>query len=127
MVTVSIAGSGNPIQVNWSQGMNVQQAMEEAYATNPSGFVYALQYFGEYGYLAIMFNQTFETLIPTESPYYYWELFVNGSPSQNGIDATILNDTDVVTFELTLYIPSLHANTLLGKKHKMKLFSSSMA
>ena len=124
MITVSVVG-GSPIQVNWTSGMNAQQAIEEAYVASPQTFIFSLQYFGSYGYLVIMINQTFETFLPTESPYYYWDFLLNGSPSSTGIDQTTLNDGDAISFLLTTYNATQHTGTLLEVKHRAKSLAFS--
>jgi len=120
MVTVNVYG-GPSTQVNWSSGMNAQQAMEAAYIAAPQSFIFGLQYFGQYGYMVIMINQTFETFATSEAPYYYWDFLYNGNPSSTGIDQTILNDGDTISFELTTYSATKHKGTLLEVKHKTKV------
>jgi Domain of unknown function (DUF4430) len=118
-VSVEIVGDGGPVTVGWTDGMNVQQALEAAHDMNP-GLTFGLQYFGSYGYLVLMINGTYETFVPSDGPTYYWELFVNGTPAQQGIDGTILNDGDAVVFEYVLFDPDAHAGTLLAVKHESR-------
>ena len=121
-VTVSVT-DGPSTRVPWFQGMNAQQALEGAYdAINSSEqFTYALQYFGgQLGYLVVMINETFETFNPSADPNYYWEFLLNGLPSQTGIDATILNPDDAITFELQVYSSETHTATTVGAKHAAK-------
>jgi hypothetical protein len=118
-VSVEIVGDGTT-EVAWTDGMNVQQALEAAYEAAP-GLTFSLQYFGSnYGYLVQMINGTYETFLPTGGPTYYWELFVNGAPAPQGIDGTILNDGDSVTFEYVRYDAHAHAGTLLAVKHESR-------
>ena len=121
VVTVKIV-SGPSVDVPWVKGMNAQQALEKAYVeiNNSQKFTFALQYFNLYGYLVVMINETYETFTPSASPYFYWEFFLNGSPSSTGIDGTILNCGDVIAFEFQLYTPEKHAKTTVGAKHEAK-------
>lgn len=127
-VTVIVV-NGPSVNVAWSQGMTAQQALEAAYIAIGSSqqFTYAVQYFGQYGYLVVMINETFETFNPSAAPNYYWEFFVNGTPSQTGIDGTILNAGDKISFELEAYLPQKHATTTVGAKHEAKLKLTSPA
>jgi hypothetical protein len=123
MATVTVTVVGGPsVQVPWTQGMNAQQALELAYTTIGSSqqFTYALQYFGVYGYLVVMINDTYETFASSYAPNYYWEFLVNGLPASSGIDSTILNAGDLVSFELQSYVSQQHANTSVGVKHAAK-------
>ena len=117
-VSLEVVGDGTT-DVAWTQGMNVQQALEEAHNLAPT-LTFGLQYFGSFGYLVEMINGTYDTFLPTEGPAYYWELSVNGSASQYGIDGTILNDGDSVSFEFVRYDQSAHAGTLLAVKHESR-------
>ncbi|BAY73918.1 hypothetical protein NIES25_03260 [Nostoc linckia NIES-25] len=121
IVTVTIVG-GPSVDVAWVNGMNAQQALEEAYVAikNSQSFTFALQYFNPYGYLVVMINETYETFASSTSPYFYWEFFLNGSPSSTGIDGTILNCGDIIAFEFQLYTPEKHATTTVGAKHEAK-------
>jgi hypothetical protein len=121
MITVNIGGGTTPIQVNWTAGMNAQQAMEEAYVVSTQAFNFALQYFGQAGYMVIMINQTYETFQTMVNPYFYWDFILNGIPSSQGISETILNDGDVISFDLTIYNSEKHSNTMLEVKHKAKM------
>jgi hypothetical protein len=122
-VTVEITG-GPTINVPWSEGMNAQQALEGAYNNQSAGtFNYALQYYGAtVGYFVIMINETYDSFISSggamASPFYYWEFFVNGTPSAFGIDSTILNAGDVVGFSLEIYVPEKHGKSSLRVKHE---------
>jgi hypothetical protein len=128
-VTVQIVG-GQTITVPWTQGMNAQQALEGAFNQGTKGFTYALQYYGNpYGYLVLMINETYETFNApsgtSESPFYYWEFLYNGTPASTGIDGTILNSGDTISFELQLYSAEEHANSSLRVKHESRTKASA--
>ena len=118
-VTIEVA-QGPTIIVPWSAGMNVQQAMELAYAqSQPSGFSFAIQYYGsQLGYLVIMIDGQYESINP---PLSYWEFFYNGSPAQKGIDSIILNAGDVAAFELQPYSAATHSNSTVQAKHNLRV------
>ena len=120
-VTVTVA-SGPSVQIPWTSGMNAQTALELAYNTinNSQQFTYGLQYFGSFGYLVFMINETYDTYAPSSAPYYYWEFLLNGQPASQGIDETSLNDGDTVGFAFSLYVAEKHAGTTLAVKHKLK-------
>ena len=124
MITLIISG-GPIMQVDFTANMNVEQAMQSAYNQQDSSiFVYNVQYYGsKYGNLVTMINETYESFPSktTYAPFYYWELLVNGSPSSSGIDSTILNDNDIVTFELTEYNSCVVKNSTLHIKHSYKI------
>jgi hypothetical protein len=119
-VKVSVA-SGPSAEVSWSQNMNAQQALELAWVAlekqKPHAFTYALQYFGQYGYMVSMINETYDTFASTYAPFYYWEFFVNGQPPIKGIDETILSEGDQVSFSFSLYTPQ-EASAQLTAKHE---------
>lgn len=122
-VTVEVV-DGATITIPWKDGMTADEALEGAYNAqhNSSKFTYALQYFGtELGNLVIMINETYESFMSSAHPFYYWEFFVNGTPSPKGIDHTQLNPGDKITFELQLYNPDTHSLSTVGDKHKAKL------
>ncbi|ADB38191.1 DUF4430 domain-containing protein [Spirosoma linguale] len=122
LVTVQITG-GPSTSVAWTQGMNVQQAMELAYVAinNSQQFTYALQYYGSYGYLVMMINETYDSFFSSSAPYWYWELLVNGQPSSLGIDSEILNPGDEVTFQFSQYSANLHSKSSLQVKFDNQL------
>ncbi len=122
-VTVQVT-FGPTITVPWVSGMNAQQAMEAAYngQSPPGEFTFALQYFGSaLGNLAIMINETYESFMSSAAPFFFWEFLVNGTPASKGIDGTILNAGDTITFELQTFDPATHANTTVGAKHAARL------
>ena len=118
-VSVEIVGGGGPVTVGWTDGMNVQQALEAAHDVSP-GLTFGLEYFGSHGYLVLMINGTYETFVPSDGPTYYWDLFVNGTHAQQGIDETILNDGDAVVFEYVLFVLETHEGTMLAVKHESR-------
>lgn len=123
--TVSVQVVGGPqAQVPWTQGMNAQQAMEEAFdqINNTEVFTYGLQYYGPgLGYLVFMINETYDTYMSTSSPYYYWEFLVNGVPASVGIDQTILSSGDQIQFSFVQYVPALQQDSLLRAKHELRI------
>ena len=121
MITINIT-NGPSLTTNWINGMNVQQALEQAYTNVPAGtFTFSLQYFGpSFGYLVLMINETYESFNSKESPFFFWELLVNGQIATQGIDSTILNDGDVVTFEFIAYNSNAHHLSTTHMKYKLK-------
>ena len=125
IVTVEVSG-GPTYTVTWNPGMNAQQAIEAAFnsQTTPGEFTYALQYYGsQLGYLVVMINETYESFMSSADPFYFWEFLVNGTPSSTGIDNVNLNAGDVVTFELQLYSPAIHATSTVKTKYESRLRS----
>ena len=109
MVTITISGE-QPVSVNWSSRMNAQQVLEEAY----SNITFAAKYYGSsLGYMVVMINGVYD------DPSYrmYCEFFYNGNSSNYGIDSTILNDGDSISFKNVLYREETHKGTLLEQKH----------
>jgi hypothetical protein len=94
--------------------MNAQNALELAYdQINSTGkFTYGFQYFERtLGYLVFMVNETYDTFTSSATPYFYWEVFVNGKPQNVGIDGTMLNAGDVVGFRSSSMVrPRIPAN-----------------
>lgn len=117
-MTVKLAIVGGPeTDVQWSSGMTGQTALERAEDNLGSEFIYCIEYYGSgLGYLVNMINETYDTFASSASPFFYWEFLVNGSPSSTGIDQTVLQDGDVVTFEFTTY-ESEAASALTKAKH----------
>lgn len=112
---------GPKIEIGWVSGMNVQQAVEGAYNKAPTEFNYSLQYYGTLGYLVSMINETYDSYISTADPFYFWEFLVNGTPSSTGIDQTILNDSDVITFEFQAYNAQIDPGSTLHAKYALRL------
>ena len=120
MATVKVSVENGPnVEVDWTQNMNAQQALELAWAAleKKRNFTYTLQYFGQYGYMVSMINETYDTFMSTYAPYYHWEFFVNGQSQNQGIDATTLNKGDQVSFSYSLYTPE-EASPQLAAKHE---------
>lgn len=121
MVTVQIKG-GPSYQIAWFQGMNAQKALQSAYDTSNQGdFTFSLQYYGSnLGYLVDMINETYDTFISKYEPYFFWEFLVNEQVSHTGIDSTLINDGDTITFQFVTYNFQTHQNTTLQTKYKLK-------
>lgn len=117
-VKVSVENGPN-VEVDWTQNMNAQQALELAWVAleEERKFTYTLQYFGQYGYMVSMINETYDTFMSTYAPYYYWEFLVNGQPQNQGIDGTTLNEGDQVSFAYGLYTTQ-EASPQLAAKHE---------
>lgn len=121
-VTLNILG-GPQFVVPYIQGMNAQQVLESAsaQALNPSDFTYALQYFGpKLGYLVLMINETYESFMSTSHPFFFWEFLVNDVPSQTGIDGTLVNAGDIVSFSFITFDPVQHTNSTLQAKFDLR-------
>jgi hypothetical protein len=112
--TVSISLEPNGVTISnipWTQGMNVQTAMERAYAI-PPGITFAIEYFGStFGYLVLTIDGTTNT-----SPDY-WFLYVNDVLTDTGIDSTTLNAGDAVSFKYEEYNASKHAAPIHAARH----------
>jgi hypothetical protein len=127
--TVSVTATilGNAIvhiqDVPWTSGMNAQQALEAAYdAREDKNYGFSVAYYGHspdgalLGYLVEEIEQI------GDQPGVYWEFFVNSQPSGTGIDTTVLNAGDAVSFEYQYYAPSAGApNAQLAAKHLRKV------
>lgn len=117
-ITVEVVNGPSAI-IPWAANMNAQQAIEAAYAKigDSKQFTYALQYYGaEFGYLVLMINGTYDTSGSFSHPYFYWDFLVNGQSAGKGIDGTILNAGDVVSFRYDLFSPVTHAGSTLQAK-----------
>ena len=122
MITINIT-NGPTLTANWTIGMNVQQVLEQAYNNAPTGtFTFALQYFGRsYDYLVLMINETYESFNSKQNPFFFWEFMVNGQFATQGIDQTILNDGDVVTFEFTTYNANSNPSSTTHLKYQQRV------
>ena len=124
MITVSIIG-GESYAVDYIPEMNGQEALQAAYnkaKLQGSEFTYSLQYYGtSLGYLVDMINETYDTFKSNYSPYYYWQFLLNGSPSNSGIDQTILNDGDIIECELTTNNTDFDVGTAIEVKHNSRI------
>ena len=124
MVSIVIVG-GPTILVPHNAGMNVQQAMEEAYVTDPKNFSFALEYFGaDLGYLVLMINDTYESSNSKLSPFFFWEMFLNGKVAPKGIDSTILQDKDIVTFDFTVYTTTIPPESTTHAKYQARMLQN---
>lgn len=101
--TVSITATAPGMQtldltgIPWTQGMNVQQAMERAY-DDISHYTYAIQYYGSaLGYLVVAVQGIYD------GGDSFWVYCVNGSFAQTGIDNQTLNSGDQVEFVYRTY------------------------
>lgn len=123
MSTVQVTVTGGPtIAVPWHPGMNAQKALEGAYnaVNDHSAFSFSVEYFGSsLGYLVVMLNGRYESLAPSDDPYYYWEFFVNDVASSKGIDSVTLHRHDVVTFTFEVFNADRHNTTTVGAKHAL--------
>lgn len=117
-VTIDVTG-GPQIAVPWQQGMSVRAALETAFdLEDDSRFTYGLQYYGkDLGYLVMMINENYDSFDVRYEPDFYWEMLVNGSPAGTGIDGTILEAGDVVTFRYEMRRPGQTASRLTDAKH----------
>lgn len=117
-VTVTITG-GPSTNVTWTQGMNAQQALELAEDNLGKQLLFSIEYYGsQLGYLVNMINETYDTFKSSAHPYFYWEFFVNNTPATHGIDQTILQDGDSITFTYTAYTQSSPSPTAQEKHNR---------
>lgn len=124
MITVEIT-NGPSFSVPWTSGMNAENALQLAYNSQGSQslLTYATQFYGSnMGNLVIMVNETYESFPAKASylPFYYWEFLVNGQPSVKGVDFTILNDNDIVTFTFTPISAAVPKQSTIHVKHSYK-------
>jgi hypothetical protein len=123
IVDVEIVG-GPRVTIAWSKGMNAQNGLEEAFRVinNTTKFTYALQYFGSsLGYLVLMMNETYDSFISASSPFFYWEILVNGTPATTGIDHIMLQPGDHLMFTFERYDPVKHAASTLKAKYEHQI------
>ncbi len=123
IVDVEVVG-GTRVSVAWKQSMNAQEALEEAFRiiNNTKAFTYALQYFGlALGYLVLMINETYDSFISSSSPFFHWEILVNGIPATKGIDHIILHSGDHLMFSFERYDPLKHKNSTLQLKYEHQM------
>lgn len=97
-VTVDVVG-GPTMRVGYEQGMNVRRALERADEVGAGRFTFAIQYFAGRGYLLMMINENYDSFDTSYEPDFYWSLRVNGAFCEAGIDGTVLEPGDVVSFE----------------------------
>ncbi len=117
-LTVEVEIEGHPsIQIAYSHGMNVQQALEVAYdKVKPKHQLsFSLEYYGkELGYMVIMLDNKYD------KGDMYWNLSVNKVSSPTGIDSTILHSGDNIKFTYEKYSEVDHKGTTVEAKHKLK-------
>ena len=99
--------------IPYQSGMNVQQAMEQAYNLHQDpAYNFTLRYFGEVlGYFVSTLDGIITQVGSDPDTFLFWELLVNGQPPQQGIDNTFLSDGDVVGWNYTNYAAERHAGT----------------
>jgi hypothetical protein len=99
--------------IPYQSGMNVQQAMEQAYNLHQDpAYNFLLNYFGdELGYFVSTLDGVITQVGSDPNTYLFWELFVNGIPPNTGIDSTFLSDGDTVGWNYTHYVAERHAGT----------------
>lgn len=118
-ISISITG-GPATSITWANGMNAQNALELAEDALKEEFIYSIEYYGSaLGYLVNMINETYDTFKSNSKPYFYWEFSVNGSPSPTGIDQTMLNDGDEVSFTFKRY-DALNVSNQITAKHNRR-------
>jgi hypothetical protein len=111
-ISIVIAVNGQPIrQINnvpWQADMTGQNAMEHAYGN--AGYSFLLQYFGpQFGYEVVSIDNI-AGQAGTDA-YLFWEFSVNGTVASQGVDETILNDGDQITWNYTMYNASAHGTS----------------
>lgn len=126
--TIVIEVDGGPqITVPWTDGLNAQRALERAWdeIAQTAEFTYALQYFGtKLGYLVNMVNETYDTFGSTSDPFFYWQVSVNGVPSNTGIAQIALQPSDIVTLSYERYDNAKHSGSPLAAKHDVRRLSA---
>jgi uncharacterized protein DUF4430 len=117
-VTVEISINGAQVtsvqNVPYEPGMNVQQAMEAAYAANEplqNVLRFDARFFGSSGYELMMLDGISAQTGADGMSFFFWELLVNGAESPTGMDATTVHDGDVIAWNYTMYENAKHAGT----------------
>lgn len=116
-VTLTISDGTVINNIPWTQGMNVQSALEAAYNLSvnpptPSPLSFWVEYFGSsngtyLGYIVTMVDGV------SQMGDMYWFLYVNQVAAVNGIDSTTLNAGDHVQFKYEQYSEKLHGGTVM--------------
>jgi hypothetical protein len=118
-VTISVLGQQvtKVSNVPFTQGMNVQQAMEGAYATPPITEVkgFSLRYFGALGYELVTLDSISGQAGGDKTTFLFWELQINGQFVQHGIDETYPKDGDAIEWNYICYSEERHAGTRYEK------------
>ena len=103
--------------IPWTQSMNAQAVLEAAYDTGEDpGYGFSLAYYGSrLGYLVEEFEEI------GDQTNLYWQFFVNGKPSPQGIDRVTLDPGDAVSFKYS-YFPEENGSEepQLAAKHIRK-------
>jgi len=117
-ISLTIQGGTTINGIPYTNQMNVQNAIEKAYDiyTNPPNIPplsFAIEYYGTYNgsYLGYMVTQLDGT---AQQGSMYWALYINGVVAANGIDETILNDGDQISFQYQSYSEQTHGRTVLA-------------
>lgn len=114
-MTLTINGSqiGQVNNIPFTAGMNVQQAMEAAYGLTPGHtYNFSLQYFGTaLGYEVVTLDSITNQAGSEPNSFLFWALYVNGTLSPTGIDATVLVDGDQIVWDFQRYLQHAHAGT----------------
>lgn len=117
--TVSLSVSDGIVinNIPWTQGMNVQMVLEAAYnlyqnPPTPSPLSYWIEYFGTVnslylGYYMTMIDGT------SQMGNNYWFFYINQVVGLKGIDDTIVDAGDQISFKYEAYAPLLHVRTLV--------------
>jgi len=123
IVDLEVVG-GPRVSVGWTDGMSAQDALEDAYRVinDTQKFTYALQYFGSsLGYFVLMVNETYDSFVSLSNPFFYWEILVNGTPAQTGIDNIQLQPGDHLLFSFERYDAAKHTRSTLRIKHERQV------
>lgn len=118
-MTISVQDSqvANINGIPFTAGMNVQRAMEDAYNTNPGqAYNFSLRYFGsELGYEVVVLDSIDQQAGSDPDAFLFWELLINGTISQHGVDGTFPADGDQIEWNYTRYVTERHAGTRYEK------------
>jgi hypothetical protein len=69
----------------------------------------------------MMVNETYDSFVSSAAPFFYWEFLLNGAPARQGVDGTLLNPGDSITFSFEAYDALRHVGSTLGKKHDFQM------
>jgi hypothetical protein len=121
MVTVEVIG-GPSQDVAWTSGMSAQDALELAWNTinSTAKFTFGLQYYGtSLGYMGFMINETYDSFISSEEPYFYWEFLVNNTAQAKGIDGasaySVMGRLEDIPLNVTQVMPEHPMDPSLNK------------
>jgi hypothetical protein len=112
-VAVETQQIGEIDNIPFQHGMNVQQAMEQAYNLHQDSFYnFEIGYFGtDLGYYVSTLDSIRAQVGSDPNTFLFWELLVNGKPPHKGIDGTTLKDGDTIGWNYTHYTAERHAGT----------------